>query len=480
MTIGDYDVLRVIGDGSFADVFKARHHRHGYICAIKQLKQTIENEQSPAYLKFMDECRTLFRLGAGGHPNILRMSNPQLINCKAVVEMDYIDGISMFEYLKREQFIPMDEVMRFTHELVSAMAFCHRDIYRFMMDPREDSLLHDPNDGSRFMITPDKERELIAKYQVIHNDLHSNNVMRRHYDGRYVLLDFGLAIQNNDCVKSSSRRDGSPEYKSPEKAAGLQITAASDVYSMGILMYEMVAGRVPFVLEKQQVGESELAPLVRIEEAHKTKAVPDARELRRQAFERKFPDAEYTDDVPQRLLDIIYKCLEKDPAHRYSDAREVYDDIAALGRPAQPAELSSGDEIVVVAAEPAMLDPQLRSENQRLSRDLTAAQQQLANMQRTLTDAQAKLSESASHDREALELYRNVERLKTRVNDLQSANGTLNRDKEAALQSLWAKDAELQESDRKLKAAEATGGKLVLALIAAVFVIGFMIYQLLK
>lgn len=477
MTIGDYDVMRIIGDGSYANVYKVRHRRDSYICAIKELKQPIESAESPAYTKFMDECRTLFRLGAGGHPNILRMSNPQLINCKAVVEMDYIDGVSLHGYLEQHPFVPIDEVMRFTHQLVSAMAFCHRDIYRFMMDPREDSLERDLNDGSRFVITPDKERELIAKYRVIHNDLHSKNVMRRHYDGRYILLDFGLAIQNNDCVKSSSLRAGSPEYKSPEKTANRPITAASDVYSMGILLYEMLTGQVPFVYV-QHADESEMAALVRVEQQHATEPVPDARQLRREAFEREFPGVEYRDDVPQQLLDIIYKCLQKVPEQRFADAGQVYDALLSFDDAARADRVVPAD--CAVARTPHEPNAELQAANRQLSQDLDAAKQRLTRVQQELTAARNQLAGNEERDREALELYRSVERLKSNVSALQSANATLTQEKESTLNALWQKDSQLKQTEQELHKTEATGGKLTLALICAVFVIAFLIYKLLQ
>ena len=101
--------------------------------------------------------------------------------------------------------------MRFVREVTDALAYCHVDVYKDMMNPLEDQLKRNPDDARQFIINQDDEQRLIQKYGVVHNDLHSNNIMRRNRDGRFVLLDFGLAIQNGNSVKSSSRMDGAVE-----------------------------------------------------------------------------------------------------------------------------------------------------------------------------------------------------------------------------------------------------------------------------
>lgn len=439
--IGEYEILRNIGSGSNATVYKVRHIRDGYIRALKELTQPIDSIESPAYQKFMEECRTLFRIGSGGHPNIVRMSNPQLINYKAVVEMDYIDGVSLKDYLERNGVLPIDEVMRFAHEIVGAMAFCHRDVYQFMMDPSVDALERDMNNGSQFHISKEKEKELIAKYQVIHNDLHSNNIMRRNYDGRYILLDFGLAIQNNDCVKSSSRRHGAPEYMAPEKSANKPITPASDVYSLGILLYEMLTGSVPFP-EQQRPDESIEAAIVRVQQQHATETVPDARKMRQENFNRLFPDKIYKDDIPQQFIDLIYKCLEKKPENRFNDAYQVYQNLKNIGIPAS--QTTDSDEVEY-----------LRDELNKTQRELKTLNASLKIFDADADDSSEQLS-----------------RLEAKIS-------VLTHEKETALRNLWSKDAQLNSVSDKLINAENNHGKLVICLVGAALVIGFLLFKLL-
>lgn len=334
--LDEYEKLRLLGKGSFASVYKVRHHDLGYVRAIKVSNDLITDENERSYQTFLNECRVLLKIGNGCHPNIVRIYQPRLIANKAIVEMDYVDGITLNRYLEKHPFVDYGEFVRFAREVVGAMAYCHVDLYKFLMDPEADDLRADPADGTRYLIDKEKEIQLISKYCVNHNDLHSNNIMRRNYDGSFVLLDFGLAIQDNHCVKSSSRGDGAYEYCSPEKLKGGNITSASDVYSLGILLYEMLAGRVPFVMDVKSKALEEAR--FEVYKKHNEEMPPAIEPLRRAAFETSHPGLTYTRDYPEALDYIIMKCLEKDPANRYPDAGALRDALAAVltGCPPMP------------------------------------------------------------------------------------------------------------------------------------------------
>lgn len=317
----EYYNLRTLGKGSFASVFKARHIELGYIRAVKVSKDIVTGEDDKAWQTFLKECKLLLKIGNGSHPNIVRIYQPRRIGNYALVEMDYIDGESLHDYIgQSDNFMPMREVWRFTHDIVSALAYCHVDLYKFLMNPAEDNLESDPANGRKYIISATKERELIAKYCVIHNDLHSGNIMRRDYDGAYILLDFGLAKQDGHFVKSSSRNDGSREYCPPEKFDALPVTAASDVYSMGVLMFEALAGDVPFKAPESGSPESRASAL---ENAHKYSTPPSIYDLRKAAFEKAHPGQTYVKDYPDELERVIRKCLAKNPAERYRNAKEL-------------------------------------------------------------------------------------------------------------------------------------------------------------
>ena len=321
----EYTLLEELGQGGFATVYKVRHNELGYIRAIRVLNATITSEQDPTYRKFKEECRLLLRLGNGNHPNIVHIYQPLLRAQKAIVEMDYVDGEDLFHYLERNKnFIPTEDVLRMLREIGSALAYCHYDIYRFSMDREEDDLKDDPNDGSKILLDDKTLRRLVEKYRVIHNDIHSGNIIRRE-DGSYVLLDFGLAIEGGNVVRSSRRQHGgAPEFKSPEKWEDETVlTTESDIYSFGVVLYELLAGRVPFPFDKSTSNIAKAEYM--LSEAHRAQIPEPIEPLRREAFEAAYPEQTYEKDYPDWLEELIMKCLEKNPKDRFHSAKELFD-----------------------------------------------------------------------------------------------------------------------------------------------------------
>ena len=320
-----YIKLAHIGKGANAHVYQVKHAELGYIRAIKTLNDYIESKSDRAYQSFLKECKTLLAIGNGAHPNIVRIYGPDLIDNHAIVEMDYIQGTTLDSYIKEKGFMDFDEVKTFIHDIVGALAYTHHDIYKFLMNPEEDDLEIDPNDGKKFLISPEKEAELVKKYGIAHNDLHSNNVMRRDYDGSFVLLDFGLAVQDGKCVKSSRMGDGSPEYQAPEKFDSEAVDPRSDVYSLGVLMYELLAGRVPFELEVDSDGRTSQRSINNVLNQHLSATPQPILPLRKEAFEKAHPGMVYERDYPQWLDEIIMKCLAKKPEDRFANAKDLLD-----------------------------------------------------------------------------------------------------------------------------------------------------------
>lgn len=323
----EYEKLCMLGKGAFATIWKVRHNTLGYIRAIKVSKEDIDNENDKAYQTFLKECRVLLKIGNGAHPNIVRIYQPRLIDNRALVEMDYVRGCTLNEYLEQHKFMPIAEVMRLIKEIGGALAYCHHDIYEDQLNPVEDHLKCDPDDAKRYAINDAKREELIKKYRIIHNDLHSNNIMRRDYDGGFILLDFGLAIQNDRAVKSSSRQDGALEYKAPEKWEDeCAITTQSDIYSLGILIYEALAGHVPFVFDPDKYS-SDLHAKNEMFKKHRDVTPPAIEPERMASFKLANPGQVWEKDYPDWLEKMVMKCLEKNPADRYADARELIDDF---------------------------------------------------------------------------------------------------------------------------------------------------------
>lgn len=348
-TLGnEYVLLKKLGAGGYADVYKARHIVLGYIRAIRMLRERVPDESNEVYQKFLRECRVLLRLGNGCHPNIIHIYQPRLVDKTPLVEMDYVDGMDLKDYIEQQNGqVNIDEVIRMAKEIGSALAYCHRDIYKVCYDRDEDNLMDDPDDGEKVLIDDATERRLIEKYRVIHNDIQTRNIMRRNSDGMYVLLDFGLAIDGNgDVVNSSRRSKGAPEFKPPEKWDDDEPTTQGDIYSFGCVLYAMLVGKPPFPLEVKN-GHVSMSALHELGLKHKSaKPAP----IRRS-------------DAPDWLLHVVERCLEKNPADRYEDAYEMYEDIRAgleyekqLARGGavvpQPKIYDDEEELVVVSVRP--------------------------------------------------------------------------------------------------------------------------------
>lgn len=316
----DYTNLQMIGAGGYATVYKVRHNELEYIRAIKVLNAPITSEDDETYKKFLKECRLLLRLGNGNHPNIVHIFQPLFRSNLAFVEMDYITGEDIKHFVERVKFVPIEDVILFVKEIGSALAYCHFDIYKYCYDREIDNLKDDPNDGSKVLIDKKTRVRLINKYRVIHNDIHSGNIMRTD-TGHYVLLDFGLAIQDGEVSRKSQRTNGAPEYKAPEKGNDV-ICTQSDIYSFGVVLYELLTGHVPFVYNKAKRSEEAEYELLK---AHETETPAPIINERRTCYEETYKGKAYNNDVPLWLIEVVEKCLKKKTSERFRDGKELLD-----------------------------------------------------------------------------------------------------------------------------------------------------------
>ena len=426
----EYTLLDELGQGGYATVYKVRHNKLGYIRAIRVLNATIAHgESDKTYQKFLEECKLLLRLGNGNHPNIVHIYQPLLRAQKAIVEMDYVDGKDLYHYLKsKSSFVDTAEVLKLLTDIGSALAYCHEDIYKFCMDKEEDNLRDDPNDGSNVLLDTETRRRLINKYRVIHNDIHSGNIIRRE-DGNFVLLDFGLAVDGDEVVRSSRKKNGAPEFKSPEKWDNEGVlTTRSDIYSFGIVLYEFLAGRVPFTFDKKNSNPTEAEYL--LSKAHK-EAVPEPIfELRKSAYEHSHPNETYKKDYPDWLEELIMKCLAKDPNDRFENGKELFICVQ---------EHLSTDSYLNMS--------KLKEENKRLLNIIEEANLSKVKIDELVLDLQSQLNESIN-TRDSLyskNMALREENDKLRV--LSESRDTL--DQISQIQNLEQKNQELEELTSK-------------------------------
>jgi serine/threonine protein kinase len=320
-----YEILIGQDTGSTAQVYLARHKEFEYQRALRIVKKKIYPDINPKdYEKFINESKTLLRLGNGSHPNIIRIYHPYVIDGDAFWEMDYIDGLTVCDFIKeRNGYLPIDEILNFLKDISSALAYCHVDNYMYSLDKAIDLKSDENITKNSINITLEKENELIKKYCVVHNDIKSNNIMRKKYDGSYILLDFGLSFNHNKgLVRSSIMADGGVEYKAPEKwdLSSEYMTERTDIYSFGILLFEMLTGRVPFLIDNNIPIEQAVS---KASNQHKNEATPEIEPLRKEACEKAGIKWEGK-DYPDWLEKIVLKCLEKKPEKRYANGKELY------------------------------------------------------------------------------------------------------------------------------------------------------------
>lgn len=323
--LGEYEKLDRGKKGSFAVVYKVRHHSLGYVRAVRQLINPISEEKD--YEVFHKECVKLLKLGNGYHSNIIHIYKVGLYDDLAFMEMEYVYGDNIHDFLKKnDYFIPVDEVVTMATQISSALAYCHEDVYRFLMNPDTDKLPEDCLIGDE--VKDEKLREnLIHTYGIVHNDIHPGNIMRRH-DGSFVLLDFGLAFDGDEQSMLSSTRShgGSIISRAPELWDSITIpTVQSDIYSFGIVLYQCLAGTLPFPAPKDS---KDFVGMQKLSEAHKHTPPPPITNSRAHFYNAKFGhEQKYKCDYPQWLEEVILKCLEKDPSLRYQNGKALHEDI---------------------------------------------------------------------------------------------------------------------------------------------------------
>jgi len=281
-----YEILGEIGAGGMAHVYKAKDYKLRRMVALKVLKH--EYYQDEAVLsKFKKEA-----LAAGGltHPNIVAVYDlGQEYNIDYIV-MEYIDGLTLKEYIKRRDVMGSEEVLKIAIKIAEALKAAHAN-------------------------------------GIIHRDIKPQNIMVTQ-QGDVKVTDFGIAkAATSSTITQQGEALGSVHYFSPEQARGSFVDARSDLYSLGITMYEMVTKQLPFT------GDSPVAVAMK----HLHDSLPDPQKMAPQIW--------------PGLRDIIVKLTQKRPELRYQSAEElildmkrVYKNPSFRIRPVQPKEVPVRNE----------------------------------------------------------------------------------------------------------------------------------------
>jgi serine/threonine protein kinase len=317
--------LRTGGQGS---VYKGK--RIGPIISAVKLMPTpihTEDKNDKNFRDFQNEVAKLKKVNEEPNPNVVKILSSGLTESGSFpfIEMEYIEGPDLEELLKEphDPIFGVREAIKVADQLACALAHCH-------------------------------------KVNVKHGDIKSNNVKFNLDTGNYMLLDFGLAVMSDEQRRTSLRHAGAIEFMAPEQHDG-EMLFESDVYSYGIILYELLAGTVPFPLTNKSETSRNTVMV-----AHMEEPVPDILKLRKLHLPENWPREKMKREmqIPQWLLDVIAKCLQKDPKNRYSNGVELHEAIMQSSL----LSVQSKDEV----AESISL---LQSENERL-RSLVLQQQE--------------------------------------------------------------------------------------------------------
>ena len=261
-----YEILELIGSGGMANVYKARCHRLNRLVAIKILKSDLA-DNADFRRRFHDESQAVAQLS---HANIVSVYDVSTNPDREYIVMELIDGITLKQYMERRGRMDWRESLHFITQIMRGLSHAH----------------------SR---------------GIIHRDIKPQNIMVLR-DGSVKVADFGIACLANQGQTLTQEALGSVHYISPEQARGDRIDARSDIYSAGVVLYEMLTGRLPF--------EGDSAVSVAIQHLSSVPLAP----------------RDIDPSIPEPLELIYMKAMNSDPNKRYASADAMIEDLEKFRR----------------------------------------------------------------------------------------------------------------------------------------------------
>jgi serine/threonine-protein kinase len=270
-----YEIIGKVGAGGMSDVYKAKDHILGRFVAIKVLKAEFSEDRN-----FVTKFRTEAQSAAGlEHPNIVNIYDVGSEEGLYYIVMEYVEGITLKTYIEKKTQLTFKETISIAIQVARGIEAAHNK-------------------------------------NIIHRDIKPQNIIIS-TEGKVKVTDFGIARAASANTISSDVM-GSVHYSSPEQARNGFVDNRSDIYSLGIVMYEMVTGRVPFD------GDTTVA--VAIQHLQEEMVTPSA----------------YAQNLPVSLEKIILKCTQKNPDRRYQNMAELLNDL-------RKSLISPNEDFVVIA-----------------------------------------------------------------------------------------------------------------------------------
>lgn len=265
LLLNRYELLEKIGEGGMGTVYKAKCHLLNRFVAIKILKTELSDDED-FVARFKREATSVARVS---HPNIVNVHDVGTENHINFIVLEYIDGKTLKQLIKENGRISTLETLDIAYQIAKALECAH-------------------------------------KSHIIHRDIKPDNIMISE-DNMVKVMDFGIAkVADSRTATNFNNVMGTVRYFSPEQAKGSFVDCRTDIYSLGIVMYEMVTGKVPYNAESS----------ISIAMMH--------------IQEQVIPPKEIFSDIPENINQVILKSMQKEPIKRYQTAREMADILKTI------------------------------------------------------------------------------------------------------------------------------------------------------